>query len=587
MSDNTIQDIKDRLNVAETIGNYIPVKKSGANYKAVCPFHNEKSASLMISPAKQIWHCFGCGEGGDVLKFIMRYENLEFGEALRQAAETAGVVLPQYRAKDPEKQKHEDQLKRINRFAVSVYQKNLHSAKAEGAMNYLKQRGLAGQTIELWQIGFAPDSFDFLTNFLKEKKVDLELAFKAGVLAKSDKGKIYDRFRNRVMFPIFDSHGEPVGFSARVMPGDDQNSAKYINSPETAIYNKSKELFGFSFAKDSIRRADLVVIVEGQLDCIQAYQAGFTNTVATSGTALTELQLKTLKRYTSNFVFAFDSDSAGQAATLRAVKLALSLGVKIKIASYQEGTDPDEIIKASPKQWQKIIEQSQPVIEHYLTQARQQYEFGSLEQKQFISDTVLPLLKLNFTSIEQDHYFRKISQEFAISETALRTQEVKTEAASPQRLESTAARPALVNTEQTWEKEILGGIIKLPDFKEFVLTEGLPEGYLSSSMKDIFAQSLAGENLENSPNSLVQEAIFMVESSLENLQDNELALVRELKKSFYLFKLSGLKKYLQDLTVTIKKAELNKNTSAIEQLSAKFAQGSKLRFEIETKLQEA
>ncbi|MEZ4180372.1 MAG: DNA primase [Candidatus Doudnabacteria bacterium] len=592
---NTIQEIKDRLDVVEVISGYLPVKKSGSNFRAVCPFHNEKTPSLMISPSKQIWHCFGCGEGGDVIGFVMKYENYDFPQTLRHTAEMAGVKLPEFKPKDPQKEQLTEQLFRINRFAVSVYQKNLTSSTSKLANEYLQNRGLSSQTILKWQIGFAPDSFDFLYKFLVAKNVQQDLAVQAGVLAKSDKGKIFDRFRNRVMFPILNLTGQPVGFSARVMPGQDQNTAKYINSPETLIYNKSKELFGLYFAKDAIRQSKQVVVVEGQLDCIQAEQAGFANTVATSGTALTEQQFRILKRFAETIILAFDSDSAGQKAAYRATLLGLSLGCQIKLASYQADQDPDQIIKQSPKQWHKILDQSMLPVDFYINFAQQNYDFGSLEQTQYVSTQILPLLKLITSPLEQDHYLKKLVEKFSLSELALKQELSKLsnqvgvpilQAKSKKQSESGVLQKNFAQS-LTWEKEVFGGLAIYSEFREFVSTEGLPEIYLSDLARPWFALVLTGKGVKKSQDLFVQESIFMVESNLENLQNNELALLRELKKSFYLFKLSGLKNYLQDLTVEIKKAELEKNDQVKEQLSAKFATASKLRFEIETKLQEA
>jgi DNA primase len=245
MADNTIQEIKDRLDVATVVGRYVQLKKSGTNFKGLCPFHHEKSGSFMVSSQKQIWHCFGCGEGGDVIGFIKRYENIEFREALVMAAEMAGVELPNNRvAAGPDKSVIEELIK-INDFAASYFQKALATKQGEVAKKYILDRGLTSGTIDLWRIGFAPNSFDGLVNAVQSKKIKLSQAVAAGVLVENDRKKIFDRFRERLTFPIFDINGQVVAFTARVLPGAKDDQAKYINSPETTVYNKSKIIFRF------------------------------------------------------------------------------------------------------------------------------------------------------------------------------------------------------------------------------------------------------------------------------------------------------------------------------------------------------
>lgn len=585
MSDNTIQDIKDKLDIATVIGKYVQLKKSGTNLKGLCPFHHEKSSSFMVSPAKQIWHCFGCGEGGDVLGFIKRYENVEFREALQMAAEMAGVELPQYRGETADKSLLQE-LVRINDFTASFFEKVLESPSSSLVRSYLNERGLAPETIHKWRIGFAPNSFDQLVSALQKKNVNLQLALQAGVLAESDNGKIFDRFRGRITFPIYNFNGEVVGFSARILPSDDQAQAKYINSPDSPIYNKSKVMFGLNFAKDAIRQTGQVVVMEGQMDVISAHQSGFKNTVATSGTALTEDQLKMLKRLTQTILFAFDNDPAGSKALFRAVGMALNLEMEVRVVNLKTAKDPDELIRKSPKQWEQLLEQSPLAIDHYLSLASSTFAFGSLEQKQYITDTILPLVRNLVSPVESDHYYKKISTEFVISESALKQEPVQ-QTQVHKELDQTQETKQIIPQEVTWEKEILGGLIMYPEFLEFVRVEGLPDTLISEEMGEFIQKAIIGQDLKNVADPLVKEAVFMVESNLENLSDNELALMRELKKSFFSFKLAKLKNYLQELTIAIKKAEIEQNQDFAKQLGGRFAQLTNVRFEIETKLREA
>jgi DNA primase len=596
MPDSTLQDIKDRLDIVEVISSYIPSKKSGSNYKASCPFHNEKTASLMISPQKQIWHCFGCGEGGDVFGFVMRFENLEFREALQQLAQRAGVTLPERSYSNAPDKKVTEDLSRINNFASKFYHKQLlsNSSHAMAAKKYLTERGLNDQTIISWEIGYAPDSFDSLIKALQAKKVTSIDALAAGVVAKNDRGNIYDRFRDRITFPIHNYYGEVVGFSARVMPGTDESSAKYINSPETAVYNKSKILFGLFQAKGAIRKADEAVVVEGQMDAISAHQAGFTNTFATSGTAMTEDHLRLIGRLTKNLKFCFDSDAAGLQALRRAGELALTMGFRIKVIDLQNAKDPDELILTAPGQWKKAVQEAIWFTDYYMNIAENHFAFGSLEQKQYLAEQVIPLLKYVTNPLEQGHYLRLMSERFAVTENELRAVLKAAPAANdgpgPSNRREIVAKPVMVTQESIQEKEILGGLLTYPEYRAFVAEEGLPSDFISLPMRAIINAALIGEPLpvaDRTPamTSLANEAQFMVESSLENLANNELALLRELKKSFYLFKMAGIRTQLQDATTAIKKAESLHDDSAVKQASGLFAELSAQRYALEQKLE--
>lgn len=597
MPDNTLQEIKDRLDIVEVITSFIPTKKSGANYKATCPFHHEKTASLMISPQKQIWHCFGCGEGGDIFGFVMRYENLEFREALKQLAQRAGVTLPERTSGAREDKKLTEDLIRINNFTAKFYHKQLESASANEAKKYLADRGLTEQTINKWEIGFAPDSFDALIKALQSKQVTSQAALSAGVVAKNDRGNIFDRFRNRIIFPIRNFYGDVVGFTARVLPGsetgkDGQVLAKYINSPETAVYNKSKILFGLHEAKASIRKADEAVIVEGQMDCITAHQAGFDNTVATSGTAMTDDHLRLIGRLTKNLNFCFDADLAGIQALRRAGELALAMGFRIKVINLKTAKDPDELIRSNPSEWRKAIAEAIWFIDYYLQLAEHQHPFGSIEQKQYLTEEVMPLLRYVTNPLEQGHYIRLMSETFAVTETDLRAALKPSSSLTPgpiNRRES-IPKPVMITQESIQEKEILGGLLTYPEYRAFVAEEGLPTEYISAGMQNVINAALINEPLPEdaatpAQASLANEARFMVESSLENLNGNELALMRELKKSFYLFKKAGINKKLQDATTAIKKAEIARDNSAVKQYTQLFAELSSERYALEQKIE--
>lgn len=587
MADQVLQEIKDRLNIADVIAGYIPIKKAGTNFKALCPFHHEKSPSLQISPAKQIWHCFGCGEGGDVFGFVLKYENLEFRDALKILADKAGVKLPQHRPENKQQVDEKDLLLRINNFAARYYQEVLMSALGKEALDYLRARGLTEGTIKQWQIGFAPayrtgrpDDFHALEQALAKKSVNIEDSIKAGVLAKNERGQVYDRFRGRITFPIYNYFGEIVGFSARILNNGGE-SAKYVNSPETSIYNKSKILFGLNFAKDAIRKADEVVVVEGQMDCIAPHQAGFTNTVATSGTALTEDQLRQLGRLTKNLKFCFDSDTAGQAAARRGGELALKNGFRLKLIVLKSVKDPDELIKKSPGLWAKAIAEAVWFLDYYIDFAEGQFPAGSVEQKHYLSKDLVPFLQFIIDPLEQDHYVRKLASKFNISEKVIREQ-INKQPGLPKPAEAQAkpGPPGLL-----LQKQVLGGLLRVRDFAAKIKKQLLPEDFDNEEIKALITAWLASEfDPEVKQSTLAKETIFMVESQLDDLEGNYDFLIKELLKSFALLKLNGIKKRQAELQNQIKAAELAKNKQQIEQLSQQFAQNSAERMSFEAYL---
>jgi DNA primase len=592
MTDQVLQDIKDRLDIVEVIGSYIPLKKSGTNFKAVCPFHNESTASLMVSPQKQIWHCFGCGEGGDVFGFVMRYENIEFREALKMMAERAGIELPAFQRPANAPPDISGELIRVNNFAAKFYHQVLRSPAGDAALKYLHDRGLTEATLDQWQIGFAPDDFHALERALAQKQVKPELMVQAGVSVKNDNGQVYDRFRNRITFPIFNYFGEVAGFTARILSSDDKQQAKYVNSPETDIYNKSRILFGLNFAKESIRKKDEVVVVEGQLDVIQAHQAGFTNVVASSGTALTEQQLVMLGRLTKNLKFCFDADTAGSNATRRAGELALQQGFRLKIINLKNVKDPDDLIRQSPGLWQKAVHEAVWFIDFYLERASTGFEAGSVEQKHYLSEEVLPLLRFIADPLEQDHYIHSLSTDFMVSESVIREQLKKTSPFPAAARAVSLPPPAPPGTPgavaAVLEKQVVGGLLSVPDFLAFVREQGLDDDEISNpNLRQLARTALEGTLVESAVNqdTLAKEAVFMVESELDNLNNNELAFLRELKKSLFMLKLNDIKRRQQELTVEIKKAEDQKNPSKIEELNKKFAHLATLRVQVETQLQ--
>ncbi len=598
MPDSTLQEIKDRLNVVDVISAYIPVKKAGSNFRAICPFHHEKTGSLMISPAKQIWHCFGCQEGGDIFGFVMRYENIEFREALKILADKAGVKLPQYTSANQQVTDEKELLMRINAFAAKFYQEILwKNPRGAEALAYLKKRGLTEETIKQWQIGFAPNEFHLLEQALTKKNVPLDALVKAGVSGKNERGQLYDRFRGRITFPILNYYGEVVGFSARTLEEKDATGrplAKYVNSPETVIYNKSRVVFGLNFAKTEIRKKDEVIIVEGQMDCIAAHQAGFTNVVASSGTAFTLDQVTLLGRLTKNLKFCFDADPAGLAATKRAVESYVGKEFIIKIVVIDGAKDPDELIQRNPKKFAEAVEQAPLFLDFYFDQAFKSF-FGQVEQKKLISQELLPLVRRLSDPIEQDHYIQELAERFNTTPKVLREalSQVKPAAQATPIITAPEEKPAASGL-TVQEKEILGGMLQFADFFEDLRGQIVIEDFETAEMQQIMQLLLAGNRAAVLEETVAKEALFMVESELDELGNEEDVLKRQLKKNFLMLKVQALKRRQSQMSEQIGRLQQESASGAEEKrqqlkiqmdfLNQQFAEVSRQRMQYESQL---
>ena len=411
-----IDRILDRLDIVEVIGAYIQLKKAGRSFKACCPFHNEKTPSFVVSPDKQIYHCFGCSVGGNAINFVMKYENLEFPEAVRQLADKTGVEMPKYRREDSEENSLAAQLYEVNKLASSFYQNYLRSDKGKKASGYLGKRGFTPSTLAEFSIGYSPDEWEAFRRYASSKKVHPSLLRKAGLTIPSEKGKgDYDRFRNRIIFPIFNERGSIVAFGGRVM---DDSLPKYINSPETLIYSKSNILYGLNFSKKGIRDSGYAILVEGYLDVIIPFQGGVRNIVATSGTALTPRQVTMLKKYTDTAVMVFDSDQAGEAASLRGLDILIENGMKVRIATLPEGEDPDSFISKNGRdEFLRIIDAAKDLFEYKLDLLVEKLGVRDISG---IVDEMLPTIAKVESAVIQSDYLRKLAERLGVHEASLR-----------------------------------------------------------------------------------------------------------------------------------------------------------------------
>jgi DNA primase len=436
MLDSPIGEIKQKIDIVDLIQEYFPLKQAGVNFKARCPFHQEKTPSFFVSRERQIFHCFGaCQTGGDIFKFVMMMEGLEFGDALRFLAKKAGVVL---RRQDPQLQTKRAKLLEILDLSSQFYHQALLKSKSgEAARQYIKERKIDDLICDQFRLGFAPDMWDELYKFLRKKGFKDNDILDSGLVIKKQPQSLnasrytlnadyFDRFRNRLIFSIFDVHNNVVGFGGRILPGgkifkENEEPAKYINTPQTFVYDKSRVLYGLNFAKQEIRKQKKAIVVEGYMDVITSHQVGVRNVVAASGTALTLSQAQLLKRYCENAVLAFDMDLAGDSATKRGIDLAISSGLNVKIARVPEGKDPDEFIKTAGKDaWQKVIDGAISIMDYYFKSTFENLDLEKVENKKKAAEILLPVIAKFPNPIEQTHYLQKLAKEILVSEEDLR-----------------------------------------------------------------------------------------------------------------------------------------------------------------------
>ncbi len=404
ISDETIQLVRDRVDIVELIGRYVTLRQAGRNFKGLCPFHNEKTPSFNVNVDRQIFHCFGCGEGGNAITFLMRHDNLSFPEAVRQLADEYGIVIPE--ASNVEAGLVEPLFK-LNRFAQDVYSKILRSPQGSVAREYLVQREIADETIDKFGLGFAPDSWDTLAKAIERAKFSVADAERAGLLARSEKGRVYDRLRGRITFPIQDVRGRVIGFGGRTLGKSD--GAKYLNSPETPIYRKREAFYGFPHALEAIRRGERVVLVEGYFDLIAMHCAGVVEALATCGTALATEHAQDLRRRAKEVVLVFDGDEAGQRAMHKGLEVLLPQSLRVRAVLLPDALDPDDFRKKrGDAELRRLIEEA-PMALDLVTRRALAQGCATPWQKADVAKQVTPLLALIPNSIERDEFMRRLA----------------------------------------------------------------------------------------------------------------------------------------------------------------------------------
>jgi len=565
MLNSPIEEIKNRLDVVEVISSYIKVQKTGANYRAVCPFHSEKKPSFFISPARQIWHCFGCGAGHNMFDFVMKIEGVEFGDALRILAQKAGVELKKPTAQDLAWQSERARLYEICELATKFFEKQLEESKTGGAAKkYLLGRGLKDESIKKWRLGYAPDVWQSLSDFLTSRGYKKGEVEKAGLGLTSEKGSFYDRFRGRIIFPVFDFNSQVVGFGGRVFKEkDNKEIAKYVNTPSTLLYDKSRILYGLDRAKVEIRKKDNCVLVEGYMDCIMAHQAETLNTVATSGTALTPHQLKILKRYTENLTLGFDMDVAGDSATKRGIDLAQIQGFNIKVVRLPEGKDAAEIISKNPKEWEEALSNTKSIYEFYFESAFSGRDADSPDGKKEISKILLPTIKKIPNQIEKSFWIQKLAKKLKVREEEVREELKKV------KLEEEIfglETEEIINSPQKSRKELLEErllmmVIKSPKGAESVEEKLFP--FFSPQSREILEKLIKKDSSESEFFNYL-----CLKAEVEELEENE--VLSEIEFCLKEIQLLDAKSKMGEISKEIRKAEEEKDGKKTGDLVQKF-----------------
>lgn len=596
---SSTEEIKSRVNIVDLIGEYIRLNKTGANWKACCPFHNEKTPSFVVSEDKQIWHCFGCQKGGDIFGFLMEIEGIEFKEALNKLAEKAGIKLPEYRKEVSEKK---SKTMEILELATKFYEKQLWDGSGkEKILKYLYERGLKDEAIKEFRLGYAPNGWRNLLTFLTDRGYRTEEIEKTGLLVKNTKSdppaggqnsEYYDRFRNRVIFPIADINSKIIGFSARVAPGEDESQAKYVNTPETEVYHKSKILYGIDKAKREIKNKNFVLLVEGNMDVVAASQAGIKNTVAVSGTALTSDQLDILKRYTENIKMFFDMDSAGTLATRRSAEICFQKDMGVFIVKSALGKDAAEIANDNPNELLEAADRAIPAAEYFFESIMAKNDKTKAEGKKIIAKEILNLIRNFENEIEKIHWMKKLADELEVEEKTLsgvlRKVEMKRTGRNFVRKETEKKETPIRNRAEIMREKIIGLMLsqdsiwkEMAHFNDKEVDSYLKEDSLFSALLEKgsetefkyenFIPSLENEDIRKKALKIYFETKYQF-GSQEEVQEKSIDNANELLEQYLAYlKKEICKDKLKNIVRDLRKAEKNSDKEAVKFLMAEFS----------------
>ena len=587
-----IEEVKQKTDIVEVVSQYASLKKAGRNLTALCPFHSEKHPSFFVYPEQQSWHCFGaCNTGGDVLSFVMKKEGITFGEALRLLAQRAGVIIPS-RPEAAGKQEERDELYQINEAAVQYFHNALiNSSAGEKARSYVASRGFTAKTTTDFQLGFSLNNWEALKQHLLERDYTEDKLLAAGLILTGDDGKTHDRFRNRLMFPILDIRGHTIGFGARAL---DDSMPKYLNSPQTETFDKSATLYGLNLATKAIRQQDAAVIVEGYIDVITAHQNGITNVVASMGTAITETQVKALRKLSKNLILAFDADIAGTEANLKSgevvtqptsedlapqydISLNISepslneadvlklrkvgtqiinreaLNIDVRIIKLPEGKDPDDLIKEDVNTWQQLVTSAVPIVDYTFNIVAAQLDLTTAKDKSLVAERLLPVIAEIKDPVRQAHYLQKLARLVSVSERTIETA-LSRMVSAPYGRKALAKPPeTIIHTVQSFassplEAHLLALLLQHPEFKASS-GDVSPEYFQSSENREIF---LTWRQVDNLP-SLKDKLEPTLHEYLDSLLSKDL-LSTQVEQRFADYVRSLRLRYLRNLEA--RKAEI-------------------------------
>ncbi|MBN2406299.1 MAG: DNA primase [Elusimicrobia bacterium] len=515
VSEDKINRIRESVDIVSTIEEYFPLKRAGVNYKALCPFHQEKTPSFVVSPEKQIFHCFGCGESGNVFNFLMKMEGLDFIDSVKRLAARTGIQLDFEKDEKYEKKKKlRDMIIDLNRRAAVYYRKMLDGARGKKAAVYLKQRGLDPETIESFQLGYAPDDNSLVKQALKEG-VSEDILVKSGLAGKGDDNRLFDKFRSRIMFPIFDENGQVAGFGGRIME-DSAKLAKYINTAQNEVFEKKKLIYGFYHAKNKIRDTKKVLLLEGYMDVIAAHQFGISNAVATLGTALTQDHIYKLRHWVEEVVLSFDADEAGSEATARGMEILLGSDVMGKVCELPSKKDPEDIIRKDSGEFIKCVNEAQPILDWRIGYSIK--KFSHLDDRVFMQEKIIqdlnPVINIvSFDPIKRHEMARLLSHKMNLSQRGYMALEEKiskvlgkTSSGYRQELKMTSSVPqsGIPEKEEKLMKEMLHILLKKPE--------------LTVNVKDIVSIDLDSKNMYYN---MLKDYIYTYNADTHRMMEDE------------------------------------------------------------------
>ncbi|MFZ5391296.1 MAG: DNA primase [Patescibacteria group bacterium] len=584
---DNVQQIKSRLDVVDVLSEYMQLKPAGQNYKGLCPFHNEKSPSFMVNKERQMWHCFGCNIGGDIFAFIQKIEGVEFVEALEILAGKAGVTLQRYESKPGEYNQRLKVFKALE-VAQKFYQQYLLSPSGAVVRQYLDERQVTKDSLAEFGLGYAPKEWDKLSVYLTNQGFTLNEIVAAGLTLKSERGPgVYDRFRDRLMFPITDIQGRVVGFGGRTLQAE-VKEAKYINSSQGLVYNKSLLVYNLDRAKQFIREKGYAVLVEGYMDVLACWQVGIKNVVATSGTALTVEQIKLIKRYSNEVRLAFDADLAGQSAAERGIDIALQAGLEVKVISLPQGKDPDECAKQDKAGLIVAVEQALPIVDQAFQAVLKTSDITSRQGQSRAAEKLLTVIVKLADPVEQDYYLKQLSRQLKVDESAIRQ---KFALVTSHRLRPAVKVPLATSKESPSHtrpeilfQRLLAFIIKQPSYLERVAVSLKDEVVPPGPHKELYNQLLVYYNSGQTGeiNSLIEELSansqlgqligtlqLQAERDFADMEagEQEAELASLLKQLNVLFLSAELKR----LSVSIRQAEQSGDQGELEEILARFA----------------